>query len=76
MGWCGLDGLVKDRNRWRAVVNKIINFLFHKILVDRLCGLVVRFLDYRCRGPGFDSQALQKKSSGSGTGCTQPREYN
>jgi hypothetical protein len=43
---------------------------------DRLCGLVARVLDYRCRGPGFDSRALQKKSSGSGTGSTQPREYN
>jgi hypothetical protein len=29
--------------------------------VDRLCGLVVRVLDYRSRGPGFDSQALPKK---------------
>jgi hypothetical protein len=47
-----------------------------KCIGDRLCGLVVRVLDYRCRGPGFDSKALQKKSSGSGTGCTQPREYN
>jgi hypothetical protein len=28
---------------------------------DSLCGLVVRVLDYRCRGPGFDSRALQKK---------------
>jgi hypothetical protein len=28
---------------------------------DRLCGLVVRVLDYRCRGPGFDSRALQQK---------------
>jgi hypothetical protein len=43
---------------------------------DRLCGLVVRALDYRSRDPGFDSRALQKKSSGSGTGSTQPREYN
>jgi hypothetical protein len=42
----------------------------------RLCGLVVRVLDYRSRGPGFDSRALQKKSSGSGTGSTQLREYN
>jgi hypothetical protein len=24
-------------------------------------GLVVRVLDYRCMGPGFDSRALQKK---------------
>jgi hypothetical protein len=26
---------------------------------DRLCGLVVRVLDYRSRVPGFDSRALQ-----------------
>jgi hypothetical protein len=45
--------------------------------VDRLCGLVVKVLDYRYRGPAFDSRALpEKKSSGSGTGSTQPREYN
>jgi hypothetical protein len=31
---------------------------------DRLCGLVVRVLDYRCRDPGFDSWALQKKGVG------------
>jgi hypothetical protein len=43
---------------------------------DRLCGLVVRVLYYRSTGPGFDSRALPKKSSGSGTGSTQPREYN
>jgi hypothetical protein len=46
------------------------------LVVDRLCGLVVRVPGYRCRGPGFDSRALQKKSSGSETGSTQPREYN
>jgi hypothetical protein len=54
-------------------------------IYDRLCGLVVRVLGYRFGGPGFDSQALQdfstkkkkrKTSSGSGTGFTQPREYN
>jgi hypothetical protein len=27
---------------------------------DRLCGLVIRVLDYRSRGPGFDSRALKK----------------
>jgi hypothetical protein len=32
--------------------------------VDRFCGLVVRVLDYRCRGPGFDSRALQKEVVG------------
>jgi hypothetical protein len=26
---------------------------------DRLCGLVVRVLGYRCRGPGFDSRFYQ-----------------
>jgi hypothetical protein len=31
------------------------------IIADRLCGLVVRVLDYRCRGPGFDSRALPEK---------------
>jgi hypothetical protein len=46
------------------------------LLSGRLCGLMVRVLDYRSRGPGFDSRAIQKKSSGSGTGYTQPREYN
>jgi hypothetical protein len=51
------------------------NFCRLMVKVDRLCGLVVRVLDYRHRGPGFDSRALQKKISGSGTGCTQLREY-
>jgi hypothetical protein len=40
-------------------INKIYRFV-----TDRLCGLVVRVLDYRCRGPGFDSRALQKKVVG------------
>jgi hypothetical protein len=30
----------------------------------RLCGLAVRVIDYRYRGPGFDSRALQKKVVG------------
>jgi hypothetical protein len=54
----------------------LLNLITNQLNYDRLCGLVVRVLDYRCSGPGFDSRALQKKSSGSGTGCTQPREYN
>jgi hypothetical protein len=44
------------------------NLKFHKSVVcvggggrDRLGGLVVRVLNYRSRGPGFDSRALQKK---------------
>jgi hypothetical protein len=38
---------------------KLINNVEYPTEMDRLCGLVVRVLDYRCRGPGFDSQALQ-----------------
>ena len=38
--------------------------------VRRLCGLVVRVSGYWYRGPGFDP----RRSSGSGTGSTQPRE--
>jgi hypothetical protein len=43
---------------------------------DRLCGLVVRVLGYRSGGPGSIPGTTRKKSSGSGTGSTQPREYN
>jgi hypothetical protein len=42
---------------------------------DRLFGLVVRVLGYRSGGPGSIPGTNQKKCSGSGTGCTQPREY-
>jgi hypothetical protein len=45
-------------------------------LNDRLCGLVVGVLGYRSRGPGSIPGTTRKKSSGSGTGSTQPREYN
>jgi hypothetical protein len=43
----------------------------------RLCGLVVRVLGYRSGGPGSIPGTTQKKiGSGSGTGSTQPHEYN
>jgi hypothetical protein len=29
-------------------------------IADRLCGLVVRVLDHRCRGPGFDSRHYKR----------------
>jgi hypothetical protein len=45
------------------------------IMFDRLCGLVVRVLGYRSEDPGSIPGTTRKKSSGSGTGCTQPREY-
>jgi hypothetical protein len=38
---------------------------------------VVRVLGYRSGGPGsIPGTTRKKKSSGSGTGCTQPREHN
>jgi hypothetical protein len=43
---------------------------------NRLCGLVVRVLGYRSGGPGSIPGTTIKKSSGSGTGSTQSREYN
>jgi hypothetical protein len=46
------------------------------IVGDRHCGLVVRVLGYRFGGPGSIPATTRKKSSGSGTGSTQPREHN
>jgi hypothetical protein len=43
---------------------------------DRLCGLVVRVLGYRSGGSGSIPGTTRKKNGGSGTGFTQPREYN
>jgi hypothetical protein len=45
---------------------------------DRLCSLVVRVSGYRSRGPGSIPVAtiFFFRSSRSGTGSTQPREYN
>jgi hypothetical protein len=63
--------------RYVALLNSI-NSLFYSSLfsVDRLCGLVVRVLGYRSGGPGSIPGTTRKKSSGSGTGLTQPREYD
>jgi hypothetical protein len=52
--------------------------LYSFVILDILCGLVVRVTGYRFRGPGFDFPALSDfvRSSGSGTGTAQPCEYN
>jgi hypothetical protein len=58
---------------YRSILKKLrLNYIF-----DRFCGLVVRVLGYRSRSPGsIPGTTRKKKSSGSGTGSTQPREYN
>jgi hypothetical protein len=49
---------------------------FFYVEEDRLCGLVVRVLGYRSGSPGSIPGTTRKKSSRTGTGSTQPREYN
>jgi hypothetical protein len=51
-------------------------FMYISSLHYRLCGLLVSVLGYRSGGPGSIPGTTRKKSSGSGTGSTQPREYN
>jgi hypothetical protein len=53
-----------------------LNFFTIFIFFDCLCGLVVRVLGYRSGDPGSIPSTTRKKSSGSGTGSTQLREYN
>jgi hypothetical protein len=61
-----------DRATFRCIIHAI----------DRPCGLVVRVLGCRSGGPGSipgTTRFSGKKKgniSGSGTGSTQPREYN
>jgi hypothetical protein len=60
----------------RLVFIFVTYFDFEFDTIDRLCGLVLKSSWLQIRRPGFDSRHYQKKSSGSGTGTTQPREYN
>jgi hypothetical protein len=53
--------------------NDIVTYIFW----DRFCGLVVRVPNCRSRGRGsIPSTTRFLRISGSGTGPTQPREYN
>jgi hypothetical protein len=66
-------------NRFRIMDASVLLFCLCCSLCDRLCGLVVRVRQsswLQIRRPGFDSRHYRKKSRGSGTGSTQPREYN
>jgi hypothetical protein len=55
-----------------------VSFNVSKVIYiyDHLCGLVVKVFGYRYGGPGSIPGTTRKKSSGSGTWSTQPREYN
>jgi hypothetical protein len=63
---------------YKFCVIEFINILYPyyfghcQISEDRLCGLVVRVLDYRSGGPGSILGTTRKKSSGSGRGPLSP----
>jgi hypothetical protein len=66
----------------RGYITNVSNFFLKEFCIhistvtDRLCGLVIGVLGYRTGGPGSIPGTTKKKGSGSGTGSTQPREYN
>jgi hypothetical protein len=68
----GVEIILLLSHKWQRVPTLSV----YATLPDRLCGLVVRVLGYRSVGPGSIPGTTRKKSSGSGTGCTQPRECN
>jgi hypothetical protein len=70
-----LSRLYEITNSYLRLLQSIMAFII--CWCDRLCGLVVRVLGYRSGGPGsIPGTTRKKKCSGSGTGSTQPREYN
>jgi hypothetical protein len=46
------------------------------IIVLRIAEMISHLTKYRSGGPGSIPGTTRKKISGSGTGSTQPREYN
>jgi hypothetical protein len=71
--------MVKSRRmKWPGHVPRMARYDIKLVnnIKDHLCGLVVRVLGYRSGGPGSIPGITRKKSSGSGTGFTQLREYN
>jgi hypothetical protein len=53
-----------------------MEFFFSSCSVELFYVTLVTFLGYRSGGPGSIPGTTRKKSSGSGTGSTQTREYN
>jgi hypothetical protein len=67
-----------NSSAWTVTLNRLHIKEWYIRLLDRLCGLVVRVPGYRfsrSRVP-FPSLPDFLRSSGSGTGSTQPREDN
>jgi hypothetical protein len=67
---------MKKQHKKETMMDCIYIYIYIYSADDRLCGLVDRVLGYRSGGPGSSPGATRKKSSGSGTESTQPREYN
>jgi hypothetical protein len=79
VGRCYTDGAIPNPI---VFIKKKLNvtywteFNYGLFIWERLCGLVVRVVGYRSGGPGSIPGTTRKKSNWSGTGSTQPREYN
>jgi hypothetical protein len=65
-----------DGGRVSHRTNTKLLIICYSLKTDRLCGLVVRVLGYRSGDPGSNPGTTKKKCSRSGTGSTQPRDYN
>jgi hypothetical protein len=70
--------------QFRRTEYSYLDLVYVAVVSDRLCGLVVGVLGYRSGGPGsipgttrfYEKKKKKENSSGSGTGSTQPHEYN